>query len=168
MPPCIAPSSREVEKARQQIQQKEAALRKSEEKYRRIVETAGEGFILMDQNLGIVDVNDAYCQMLGFARDEILGKNPFDLATEEFRQFLLTNRDELLSRDYREFEGTVVARDVRHIPILLQGNTLRDDRGDIIGNMTFVSAGITLILSGGAKTRTARLASSWEISPAMV
>jgi sigma-B regulation protein RsbU (phosphoserine phosphatase) len=34
----------------------EEELRKSEEKFRRIVETAGEGFILMDQNLVIVDV----------------------------------------------------------------------------------------------------------------
>ncbi len=130
---------REVEEAREEILRKEAALRKSEEKYRRIVETAGEGFILMDENLVIVDVNDTYCRMIGFPRDEILGKTTFDLATEEFRQFLLTNRDELLSRDYREFEGTVVAADGRHVPILVHGNTLRDDRGDIIGNMAFIT-----------------------------
>ena len=130
---------REVEEAREEILRKEAALRKSEEKYRRIVETAGEGFILMDENLIIVDVNDTYCRMIGFPRDEILGKTTFDLATEEFRQFLLTNRDELLSSDYREFEGTVVAADGRRVPILVHGNTLRDDRGDIIGNMAFVT-----------------------------
>ncbi len=130
---------REVEEAREEILRKEAALRKSEEKYRRIVETAGEGFILMDENLVIVDVNDTYCRMIGFSRDEILGKTTFDLATEEFRQFLLTNREELLSKDYREFEGTVVAADGRHVPILVHGNTLRDDRGDIIGNMAFIT-----------------------------
>jgi PAS domain S-box-containing protein len=129
----------EVEEARQEIQRQGAALRKSEEKYRRIVETAGEGFILMDQSLVIVDVNDAYCRMIGFSRDEVLGKTTFDLATEQFRQFLLTNRDELLSSDYREFEGTVVAKDGRHVPILVHGNTLRDDRGGIIGNMAFVT-----------------------------
>jgi len=130
---------REVEEAREEIQRKGAALRKSEEKYRRIVETAGEGFILMDQNLVIVDVNNTYCRMIGFSRDEILGKTTFDLATEEFRQFLLTNRNELLSSDYREFEGAVVAKDGRHVPILVHGNTLRDDRGGIIGNMAFVT-----------------------------
>ena len=130
---------REVEEAREEILRQEAALRKSEEKYRRIVETAGEGFILMDQNLVIVDLNDSYSRMLGYTRDDILGKTTFDLATEEFRQFLLTNRDELLSRDYREFEGSVVAKDGRHVPILVHGNTLRDDRGDIIGNMAFVT-----------------------------
>jgi PAS domain S-box-containing protein len=130
---------REVEEAREEIQRKEVALRKSEEKYRRIVETAGEGFILIGENFVIVDVNDAYCRMIGFSRDEILGKTTLDLATEEFKQFLLTNRNELLSRDYREFEGAVVAADGRHVPILVHGNTLRDDRGEIIGNMAFVT-----------------------------
>jgi PAS domain S-box-containing protein len=130
---------REVEEARQEIQRQEAALRKSEEKYRRIVETAGEGFILMNQDLAIVDVNDTYCRMIGFSRDEILGKTTFDFAVEEFKQFLLTNQNDLLSSDYREFEGVVVAKDGRHVPILVHGNTLRDDRGDIIGNMAFVT-----------------------------
>jgi sigma-B regulation protein RsbU (phosphoserine phosphatase) len=45
----------------------------------------------------------------------------------------------LLSKDYRKFEGAVVAADGRHVPILVHGNTLRDDRGDIIGNMAFIT-----------------------------
>ena len=114
-------------------------LRKSEEKFRRIVETAGEGFILMDEDLKIVDVNEAYCRLLGYTREEILGKTPLDLATEDFRQFMLTNRDTILGQEYREFEGSSVAKDGRHVPILVHGNTLRDDRGDIIGNMAFIT-----------------------------
>ena len=114
-------------------------LRKSEEKFRRIVETAGEGFILMDEDLKIVDVNEAYCRLLGYTREEILGKTPLDLATEDFRQFMLTNRDTILGQEYREFEGSSVAKDGRHVPILVHGNTLRDDRGNIIGNMAFIT-----------------------------
>jgi len=117
----------------------EEKLRKSEEKFRRIVETAGEGFILMDENLAIVDVNDAYCRLLGYTRAELLGKTPMDLATEEFKQFMLTHRDTILGQEYREFEGSSVAKDGRHVPILVHGNTLRDDRGNVIGNMAFVT-----------------------------
>lgn len=117
----------------------EDKLRKSEEKFRRIVETAGEGFILMDEDLKIVDVNDAYCRLLGYTREEILGKTPLDLATEEFKQFMLTNRETILGQEYREFEGSSVAKDGRHVPILVHGNTLRDDRGNVIGNMAFVT-----------------------------
>jgi len=119
--------------------QAEEEVRKSEEKFRRIVETAGEGFILMDEGLKIIDVNDAYCKMLGFSREEILGKTPLDLATDEFRQFMSVNREEILAIEYREFEGTVVAKDGRHVPILIHGNTLRGDQGEVIGNMAFIT-----------------------------
>jgi sigma-B regulation protein RsbU (phosphoserine phosphatase) len=117
----------------------EEELRQSEEKFRRIVETAGEGFILMDEDLKIIDANNAYCKMLGFSRKDIIGKTPFDLATDEFRQFMSINREKILAKDYREFEGTVVAKSGRHVPILVHGNTLRGDHGEVIGNMAFIT-----------------------------
>jgi sigma-B regulation protein RsbU (phosphoserine phosphatase) len=117
----------------------EEELQRSEEKFRRIVETAGEGFILMDKDLKITEVNDAYCNMLGYSRAEILGKTPLDLATDEFRQFMLNNREEILAREYRKFEGSVRAKDGRHVPILVHGNTLRSDEGKVIGNMAFIT-----------------------------
>ena len=77
--------------------------------------------------------------MLGYTRQELLGKTPLDLATEEFKQFMLTNRDTILGQEYRVFEGSSVAKDGRHVPILVHGNTLRDDEGNVIGNMAFVT-----------------------------
>ena len=129
----------EVEDARQEIQQKEAALRKSEEKYRRIVTTAGEGFILMNEDLVITDANQAYCQMIGYNKNEILGKTPLDLATDDFKQFMQINQEKILSKEYRRFECSLVTRDGRHIPVLVHGNTLRDDSDNVIGNMAFVT-----------------------------
>ncbi|MFP5213859.1 MAG: PAS domain-containing protein, partial [Acidobacteriota bacterium] len=41
----------------------ERKLMESEEKHRRIIETAGEGFYLTDRNLAIVSVNKAMCRM---------------------------------------------------------------------------------------------------------
>ena len=117
----------------------EEELRKSEEKFRQIVETAGEGFVLMDDHLRIVEVNDSYCHMLGYRRQEILGKTVFDLATDEFRQFITGSRARLLAMDYRTFEGALVAKDGRRVPVLIHGNTLRDATGCKIGNAAFVA-----------------------------
>ena len=119
--------------------QAEDALRKSEEKFRRIVETAAEGFVLMDQDLKIIDFNNAYCSLLGYSPEELLGKSPFELATEEFREHMLLNKESLLSNEYREFEGNMVAKDGHHIPVLIHGNTLRDDQENVIGNMAFIT-----------------------------
>jgi PAS domain S-box-containing protein len=130
---------REVEEARLEILQKDAALRKSEEKYRRIVETAGEGFVLMDENLTIVDVNEAYCRLLGYTREELLGRTPLNFTTDEYRQILSARQEKLLEQEYRSLESVVVRKDGRHVPILIHGNRLRDDTGAVIGNMAFIT-----------------------------
>ena len=117
----------------------EEEVRKSEEKFRRIVETAGEGFLLMDENLRIVDVNNTYCNLLGYSREELIGKTPLDLATEEFKQFMESNSVSILAEEYREIEGTVIAKNGRQVPILIHGSTLRDDSDNVIGNMAFVT-----------------------------
>lgn len=117
----------------------EEKLQKSEEKFRRIVETASEGFLLMNEDLTIVDVNNAYCRMLGYAREELLGKTPFDLASDESREYMQANREAILRQEVREFEGSLMAKDGRTVPVLIHGSTLRDDHGTVIGNMAFVT-----------------------------
>ena len=117
----------------------EEKLRKSEEKFRRIVETAGEGFLLTDEELKIIDVNNAYCRMLGYTREELLGKTFLEFAGEEFRSYMKANKDHFLSQEIRELEGDVIAKDGRVIPILLHGSTLRDDSDKAIGNMAFIT-----------------------------
>jgi PAS domain S-box-containing protein len=119
--------------------QAEAEIRKREEKYRRIVETAGEGFILMDENLIITDVNDAFCRLIGFHRENIIGKTSLKFATEDFRQFMEINKNEISAGEYQAFEGTVVSQSGSNIPVLVHGSTLRDDQGRVIGNMAFVT-----------------------------
>ncbi|MBT8329199.1 MAG: SpoIIE family protein phosphatase [Desulfofustis sp.] len=117
----------------------EEKLKKSEEKFRRIVETAGEGFVLMDEELKIVDVNNAYCRMIGFSREELIGRHVLDLATDQFRSFMLANKEKYLAREQRNLEGELVSKEDRIIPVLIHGSTLRDDHGKAIGNMAFVT-----------------------------
>lgn len=117
----------------------EDALRKSEEKYRRIVETAGEGFVLMNGDLIITDVNDTYCQLIGHSREELIGLSIMDLATDDFRTYMQYNREELLAKEKRVFEGVGVTKDGIEVPLLVHGNTLRNDQGEVIGHMAFIT-----------------------------
>ncbi len=146
---CSEAARERLEEARKEIQEKERALRASEEKYRLIVETAGEGFIFFDENMKITDANSAYCVMVGSSRDEIIGRDALELATDDYIAFLLANRKYLLGKDYRKFEGTLVARDGREVPILVHGSTLRDGGGEFLGHMAFVTdlTGIKLLQS---------------------
>lgn len=114
-------------------------LKRSEEKFRRIVETAAEGFLLMDEDFRIIDTNNAYSRLIGFTKEELLGNPLLDYLSDDFRTYLSANRETILAQERRELEGTVVAKDGRTIPILLHGSSLRDDQGSIIGNMAFIT-----------------------------
>jgi sigma-B regulation protein RsbU (phosphoserine phosphatase) len=117
----------------------EEELSRREAKFRRILETAAEGFLMMDDQFRIIEVNDAFCRMLGYERRELIGKPPFAMATEEFKRFLETNRERLLNLKYRVFEGTYYAKDGHRVPVLIHGNTLMDDGGQQLGHVAFVT-----------------------------
>jgi len=114
-------------------------IRKREEKYRRIVETAREGFILLDKNYKITDVNQMYCNLTGFRREEIIGKTPLDFSPDNHKDFLMTNRKDLFSGKFEDFESIIASKDGRLIPVLVHSNILRDDQSEIIGKMAFVT-----------------------------
>ena len=50
-----------------------AALRESEERFRHLVEQAGDAFFVSDLDGIIIDVNQAACESLGYRREELLG-----------------------------------------------------------------------------------------------
>ncbi len=64
---------------------------------------------------------------------------PMDLATEGFRSFMEGRCDEILAMEYRKFEGTLTTKTGREVPVLIHGNTLRDSKGEKLGNVSFVA-----------------------------
>ena len=117
----------------------EDKLRRSEEKYRRIIETTGEGFLLMDKDLTIMDVNNAYCRMTGTSRQEIIGRSFVDMVSEKHRHYISANRDDLFSRQTYEFESELMSGSGANVQVLVHGNTLYGDTGAAMGNMAFVT-----------------------------
>ena len=62
----------------------EEALRLSEERYRAVIERAAEGIYLLDAASGrIIDVNPAFCGLLGYGREEAVGMSVYDLLNHE-------------------------------------------------------------------------------------
>ena len=65
--------------------QAEQALQKSEEKFRRVIETALEGVWFLDSEFRTTEVNDAVVRMLGYAPEELIGKPFIDLVVDDER-----------------------------------------------------------------------------------
>lgn len=119
--------------------QAEAQRRETEEKYRRIIQTTDEGFILMNREFVVTDTNKAFCRMVGCRREEIVGRTPLRFVDDDYRQFLMMNRDDLFAGDLTEIEGTVTTLSRRRIPVLIHANRLCNDRGEIVGTMLFLT-----------------------------
>jgi sigma-B regulation protein RsbU (phosphoserine phosphatase) len=117
----------------------EEALVQSEEKYRRIVSTTSQGFFLVDDRMNILDVNDTYCDLLGYTREEVLGKTIRDFASPEFARFIAVNQATLLEIQIKETEGQFLTKKGRIVPVLIHSNPLTDDKNNFIGIMAFVT-----------------------------
>ncbi|OAB63369.1 hypothetical protein AY599_13810 [Leptolyngbya valderiana BDU 20041] len=64
----------------------EAALRQSEARYRRIVETASDGIWIIDADRVTTFVNPKMAQMLGYPIEDILGRSIFEFMDESDRE----------------------------------------------------------------------------------
>ena len=68
--------------------QAENELRKSEKRYRRLVETMHEGLEVADQNYQFTYVNDRFCEMLGYLRDEMIGRRLIDFVHDDAKALM--------------------------------------------------------------------------------
>ncbi len=91
------------------------ALRESEEKYRRIIETANIGVWAIDGNLRTTYVNKVMAGMLGYGVEEMTGRPVFDFMDEEQRKVAEVNMEkrrkgvaEQLDFRFRRKDGTFV------------------------------------------------------------
>ncbi len=87
----------------------EQRLRESEERYRRIVETTSEGVVTTNEAGRITFVNHHMAHMLGYARDEMVGRDVFDF----FHHDALTTGQHRFERRRRGL-GDVYEQRYRH------------------------------------------------------
>jgi len=57
--------------------------KRAEEEYKTILDTAMDGFTIDDMQGRILEVNDAYCRLIGYTRDELLTMRISDVEVEE-------------------------------------------------------------------------------------
>ena len=83
----------------------EQALKKSEISYRRLFETAQDGILILDAETGkINDVNPFLMNMLGFTKDEFLGKRLWEVGAFVDISANKTAFEELQQKEYIRYE----------------------------------------------------------------
>jgi PAS domain S-box-containing protein len=111
----------------------ERALRDSEERFRRMVEIAGEGIWIVDIKGNTDFVNNRMAAVLGYGKEEMLGRLCFDfLDPEEYerarREFQSSKKRDIGPQEYRfrHKDGSIVWLDIT-------GTAMFDDTGRFTG-----------------------------------
>lgn len=119
--------------------QADAALRESEENYRRLVETMQGGLALYNLDEQITYVNDRFCALLGYTRAELLGMRSYDFVD---RIELPKLEEQVVRRRQAEssaYEILARRKDGQAVYLLVAGSPLLDPQGAFIGSVAVVT-----------------------------
>ena len=81
------------------------ALRESEERHRTILQTAMDGFWLVDTQGRLLEVNEAYCRMSGYSEQELLAMRIPDLEAIETAEDTAAHIQKIMAQGEDRFES---------------------------------------------------------------
>ena len=113
----------------------EAEIKKSERRYRQLVELMNEGLGMTDQNYTFTYVNPKFCTMLGYERDEIVGSKLIDFVYDEYKELMT---DQIARRKRGEEERFEIAWKTKggdKVHTSASPKALFDNQGHFIGSM---------------------------------
>ncbi len=122
-----------------ELKRVEQALRNSEQRLRRILETTGEGFWMIDNNTVTTAVNDAMCATLGRPREEIVGKPIFDFVNEENAAIFQEQVRLRAEGKGGAYEICLNRPDASLVPCIFHANPLFDENGRKTGAFAMVT-----------------------------
>lgn len=115
-----------IETMRRNIQERENALRESETRFRQLIESAPDGIFIADVEGRYTDVNSFGCKMLGYERDELIGKTIMDIIPPEDVHRLLESKDKMMEANGSTHlsEWTLIRKDGTSFPVEVSANIL--------------------------------------------
>jgi diguanylate cyclase (GGDEF)-like protein/PAS domain S-box-containing protein len=100
----------------------EQTLRASEAQYRSVIETSANGFWIVDMEARLLEVNDAYVQLSGYSREELLSMRIPDLEVTERPEETAAHIEKILREGHDRFETIHRAKDGRLLPVEIVSN----------------------------------------------
>lgn len=113
----------------------EETLRESEERYRHLVETMNEGLAMADQDYVFIFVNERLCEMLGYSREEMLGRHLVEFVHEDYKDFMQDQMGRRQRGEARSYEIDWRAKDGQRVYTLISPKGFYDANGQFTGSL---------------------------------
>jgi len=118
-----------AEDANRQLRSTNEKISRSEARTREVIELSPDAFFHTDLNARFTDINRAGCRMLGYDRNELVGKTLFDVIPAEDAPRLEAARTELRKQgEVVRREWTLIRKDGTFVPVEVSSNILPDGR----------------------------------------
>jgi len=115
------------------------ALRESEEKYRRIIETAYEGIWIVDAKGKTTFVNERMGKMMGYTVDEMIGRPLFEFMHEEDRAYSKAKLERRRRGIAEAYEFKFKKRNGADLWTIVSANPLYDIEGQYTGALAMIT-----------------------------
>ncbi len=127
----VAMTNRQMEQEIVEHKQAEQAMRQSEEKYRKLIETTDTGFVIINDEGNVLDANPRYVSLTGHhALEEILGHNVLEWTAEYAKAQNLAAMQLCLARGFiRNLEIDYIDEKGQATPIELNATIVQTDAG---------------------------------------
>lgn len=117
----------------------ERELRASEERYRMLVETMNDGLGVQDEKGIWIYVNDRFCEMLGYSRDEMVGQPVVHFLDEANQRIYEEQMSQRRKNARGSYEMSWMTRDEEPIFTLVSSQPIVDDLGQFKGSFAIVT-----------------------------
>ena len=104
------------------------ALEQTRAQTRDVIELASDGIFIADLEGRYIDVNDAGCRMLGYSREEVLGKSIMDFIPPEDEARLRSDREQFLQGGSSVGEWKLLTKDQTYLTVEVGAKILPDGR----------------------------------------
>jgi len=111
----------------------EIALLEAEQRYRTLVETMNEGLCVLDIHRSIVYINDSFCKITGYVKDELIEKNVALFFEGENFTLFEKHLDLLGKGEPSSFEILIKGKGGDEIPTIFSIQQIQNSNGDFDG-----------------------------------
>jgi len=109
--------------------QAEEALAQSEARFRSIIETAHDAFILIGSHGELLDANNATSELSGYSHEQLLTMSLRDIEAVETDEEIARTTAEVVAAGYARFERTWRRKDGRLVDVEISTTYMGKDRG---------------------------------------
>jgi len=107
------------------VQERTRQLQRSEERLRTVFQSSPDAIFIEDENGTVLDANPVACAFHNMSRNELVGRNIFELVPEDCRDEVQHEFHKWFTGELKRYEGMSHTADGREVPVEIIGAPMR-------------------------------------------